>query len=393
MVVRLRQRLKQFVELEAAGGILLIIAAVLALLINNSPLSFLYDMFLEVPVAVQVGALEINKPLLLWINDGLMALFFLLIGLEVKRELLDGHLSRPSQVVLPGMAAIGGMLVPAAIYAWLNWNEPDALKGWAIPMATDIAFALGILGLLGSRVPVTLKLFLMTLAIIDDLGAIVIIALFYSAELSNTSLLFASIFLGIMVLMNRLGVNKLGPYLVIGLFLWISVLKSGVHATLAGVAMAFIIPLRTTDGSPSPLLTAEHALHPWIAFAVMPIFAFANAGVSLKGMTFASVLEPVTLGIILGLLVGKTIGVFGFSWLAIKCRIANMPAESNWTQILAVSILCGIGFTMSLFIGSLAFAPDSAYAGMDRLGILVGSLFSAVIGYLLMAKASPQRAE
>ncbi|SEL60474.1 Na+:H+ antiporter, NhaA family [Atopomonas hussainii] len=393
MVVRLRQRLKQFVELEAAGGILLIIAAVLALLINNSPLSFLYDMFLEVPVAVQVGALEINKPLLLWINDGLMALFFLLIGLEVKRELLDGHLSRPSQVVLPGMAAIGGMLVPAAIYAWLNWNEPDALKGWAIPMATDIAFALGILGLLGSRVPVTLKLFLMTLAIIDDLGAIVIIALFYSAELSNTSLLFASIFLGIMVLMNRLGVNKLGPYLVIGLFLWISVLKSGVHATLAGVAMAFIIPLRTTDGSPSPLLTAEHALHPWIAFAVMPIFAFANAGVSLKGMTFASVLEPVTLGIILGLLVGKTIGVFGFTWLAIKCRIANMPAESNWTQILAVSILCGIGFTMSLFIGSLAFAPDSAYAGMDRLGILVGSLFSAVIGYLLMAKASPQRAE
>lgn len=393
MVVRLRQRLKQFVELEAAGGILLIIAAVLALLINNSPLSFLYDMFLEVPVAVQVGALEINKPLLLWINDGLMALFFLLIGLEVKRELLDGHLSRPSQVVLPGMAAIGGMLVPAAIYAWLNWNEPDALKGWAIPMATDIAFALGILGLLGSRVPVTLKLFLMTLAIIDDLGAIVIIALFYSAELSNTSLLFASIFLGIMVLMNRLGVNKLGPYLVIGLFLWISVLKSGVHATLAGVAMAFIIPLRTTDGSPSPLLTAEHALHPWIAFAVMPIFAFANAGVSLKGMTFASVLEPVTLGIILGLLVGKTIGVFGFSWLAIKCHIANMPAESNWTQILAVSILCGIGFTMSLFIGSLAFAPDSAYAGMDRLGILVGSLFSAVIGYLLMAKASPQRAE
>ena len=393
MVVRLRQRLKQFVELEAAGGILLIIAAVLALLINNSPLSFLYDMFLEVPVAVQVGALEINKPLLLWINDGLMALFFLLIGLEVKRELLDGHLSRPSQVILPGMAAIGGMLVPAAIYAWLNWNEPDALKGWAIPMATDIAFALGILGLLGSRVPVTLKLFLMTLAIIDDLGAIVIIALFYSAELSNTSLLFASIFLGIMVLMNRLGVNKLGPYLVIGLFLWISVLKSGVHATLAGVAMAFIIPLRTTDGSPSPLLTAEHALHPWIAFAVMPIFAFANAGVSLKGMTFASVLEPVTLGIILGLLVGKTIGVFGFSWLAIKCRIANMPAESNWTQILAVSILCGIGFTMSLFIGSLAFAPDSAYAGMDRLGILVGSLFSAVIGYLLMAKASPQRAE
>ena len=393
MVVRLRQRLKQFVELEAAGGILLIIAAVLALLINNSPLSFLDDMFLDVPVAVQVGALEINKPLLLWINDGLMALFFLLIGLEVKRELLDGHLSRPSQVVLPGMAAIGGMLVPAAIYAWLNWNEPDALKGWAIPMATDIAFALGILGLLGSRVPVTLKLFLMTLAIIDDLGAIVIIALFYSAELSNTSLLFASIFLGIMVLMNRLGVNKLGPYLVIGLFLWISVLKSGVHATLAGVAMAFIIPLRTTDGSPSPLLTAEHALHPWIAFAVMPIFAFANAGVSLNGMTFASVLEPVTLGIILGLLVGKTMGVFGFSWLAIKMRIANMPANSNWLQIFALSILCGIGFTMSLFIGSLAFAPDSAYAGMDRLGILVGSLFSAVIGYLLMAKASPQKAE
>ncbi|MCJ8168770.1 Na+/H+ antiporter NhaA [Atopomonas sediminilitoris] len=391
-MVRIRHRLKRFVELESAGGILLILAAILALVINNSPLSFLYDYFLEVPVAVKVGALAIDKPLLLWINDGLMALFFLLIGLEVKRELLEGHLSRPSQVVLPGMAAIGGMLVPAAVFWWFNHHEAEALKGWAIPMATDIAFALGILGLLGSRVPVTLKLFLMTLAIIDDLGAIVVIALFYSADLSNTSLVFAGIFLSTMVLMNRMGVNKLGPYLIIGLFLWVSVLKSGVHATLAGVAMAFIIPLRTTDGSPSPLLLAEHALHPWIAFAIMPIFAFANAGVSLQGLTFASLLDPVPLGIAAGLLIGKTVGVFGFSWLTIKTRMADMPAASNWTQILAVSVLCGIGFTMSLFIGSLAFEPGvNPHAGLDRLGILVGSFFSAVIGYWLMAKSSPAK--
>ncbi|WP_432218809.1 Na+/H+ antiporter NhaA [Pseudomonas kribbensis] len=385
----LRSTFTRFFQLEAASGLLLIAAAILALIINNSPLSWLYTGLLDTPVVAQIGALKIAKPLLLWINDGLMALFFLLIGLEVKREVLDGQLSKPSQIVLPGAAAIGGMLVPALIYWFLNRDNPAALDGWAIPTATDIAFALGVLALLGKRVPVSLKLFLMTLAIIDDLGAIVIIAIFYSGELSTLSLGLAAACIAALVAMNRLGVVKLGPYMIIGLILWVCVLKSGVHATLAGVTLAFCIPLRTKNAEPSPLLTLEHALHPWVAYGILPLFAFANAGLSLTGVTAESFTHQVPMGIAVGLLLGKTIGVFGLTWLAVKTGIAALPQNANWGQVLGVAILCGIGFTMSLFVGSLAFVPGaSEYAGMDRMGILTGSVFAALIGYAVTLAAS-----
>ena len=385
----LRSTFTRFFQLEAASGLLLIAAAILALIINNSQLSWLYSGLLDTPVVAQIGALKIAKPLLLWINDGLMALFFLLIGLEVKREVLDGQLSRPSQLVLPGAAAIGGMLVPALIYWFLHRDNPAALDGWAIPTATDIAFALGVLALLGKRIPVSLKLFLMTLAIIDDLGAIVIIAIFYSGDLSTLSLGLAAACIAALVALNRLGVVKLGPYMIIGLILWVCVLKSGVHATLAGVTLAFCIPLRTKNAEPSPLLTLEHALHPWVAYGILPLFAFANAGLSLSGVTVESFTHLVPMGIAVGLLVGKTVGVFGLTWLAVKTGIAALPQGANWGQVLGVAILCGIGFTMSLFVGSLAFVPGaSEYAGMDRMGILTGSLFAALIGYAVTAAAS-----
>lgn len=385
----LRSTFTRFFAMEAASGLLLIAAAILALIINNSPLSWLYNGLLETPVVAQIGALKIAKPLLLWINDGLMALFFLLIGLEVKREVLEGQLSKPSQIVLPGMAAIGGMLVPALIYWFLNRDNPAALNGWAIPTATDIAFALGVLALLGKRVPTSLKLFLMTLAIIDDLGAIVIIAIFYSGALSTLSLMLAAACIAALVAMNRMGVVKLGPYMIIGLILWVCVLKSGVHATLAGVILAFCIPLRTRNAEPSPSQALEHALHPWVAFGILPLFAFANAGLSLSGVTLESFTHHVPMGIAIGLLLGKTIGVFGLSWLAVKTGLTALPAGANWGQILGVAILCGIGFTMSLFVGSLAFEPGSSdYAGMDRMGILTGSLLAALIGYTVTAAAS-----
>ena len=385
----LRSTFTRFFQLEAASGLLLIAAAALALIINNSPLSFLYNGLLDTPVVAQIGALKIAKPLLLWINDGLMALFFLLIGLEVKREIVDGHLSRPAQIVLPGAAAIGGMVVPALIYWALNKDNPPAVAGWAIPTATDIAFALGVLALLGKRVPTSLKLFLMTLAIIDDLGAIIVIALFYSGELSSLSLMLAATCLVALVAMNRLGVVKLGPYMIIGLILWVCVLKSGVHATLAGVTLALCIPLRTRNAEPSPLLNLEHALHPWVAFGILPLFAFANAGVSLAGVTLESFTHHVPMGIAIGLVAGKTLGVFGLTWLAVKIGIATLPTGANWGQVLGVAILCGIGFTMSLFVGSLAFEPGvSPYAGMDRMGILTGSFIAAVVGYAVTAVAS-----
>ena len=375
----LRSTFTRFFAMEAASGLLLIAAAILALIINNSPLSWLYNGLLETPVVAQVGALKIAKPLLLWINDGLMALFFLLIGLEVKREVLEGQLAKPSQIVLPGAAAIGGMLVPALIYWFLNRDNPPALNGWAIPTATDIAFALGVLALLGKRVPTSLKLFLMTLAIIDDLGAIVIIAIFYSGTLSTLSLMLAGACIAALVAMNRMGVVKLGPYMIIGLILWVCVLKSGVHATLAGVTLAFCIPLRTRNAEPSPLKALEHALHPWVSFGILPLFAFANAGLSLSGVTLESFTHHVPMGIAVGLLLGKTIGVFGLTWMAVKTGIAALPSGANWGQVLGVAILCGIGFTMSLFVGSLAFEPGSSeYAGMDRMGILTGSLLSLI---------------
>ncbi|WP_213937444.1 Na+/H+ antiporter NhaA [Pseudomonas sp. dw_612] len=385
----LRSTFTRFFQLEAASGLLLIAAAALALIINNSSLSWLYNGLLDTPVVAQIGALKIAKPLLLWINDGLMAMFFLLIGLEVKREVLDGQLSKPSQIVLPGAAAIGGMVVPALVYWFLNRDDPTALGGWAIPMATDIAFALGVLALLGKRVPVSLKLFLMTLAIIDDLGAIIVIAIFYSGTLSTLSLALAGACIVALIAMNRLGVVKLGPYMIIGLILWVCVLKSGVHATLAGVTLAFCIPLRTKNAEPSPLLTLEHALHPWVAYGILPLFAFANAGLSLSGVTVESFTHHVPMGIAVGLLLGKTVGVFGLTWLAVKIGIAALPQGANWGQVLGVAILCGIGFTMSLFVGSLAFVPGaSEYAGMDRMGILTGSILAALIGYAVTAAAS-----
>ncbi|MEE5065562.1 Na+/H+ antiporter NhaA [Pseudomonas alliivorans] len=390
----MRNTITRFFQLEAAGGLLLIAAAALALVINNSPLSWLYNAFLETPVEARIGALQIAKPLLLWINDGLMALFFLVIGLEVKREVLEGHLSKPSQVVLPGAAAIGGMVVPALIYVALNTGNAEALNGWAIPMATDIAFALGVLALLGKRVPVSLKLFLMTLAIIDDLGAIIVIALVYSGELSQVSLILAGVSIIALIAMNRSGVSRLAPYLLIGLVLWVCVLKSGIHATLAGVVLAFCIPLRTSTKA-SPLLTLEHGLHPWVAYGILPLFAFANAGVSLAGVTMDSFTHSVPLGIAAGLLLGKTAGVFGLTWLAVRTRLASLPKDANWGHVLGVSILCGIGFTMSLFVGSLAFEPGiSGYAGEDRMGILTGSILSAIIGYGVMVmacKTTPKR--
>ena len=382
----LRSTFTRFFQLEAASGLLLIAAAALALIINNSPLSHYYTAFLDVPVAVQIGALKIAKPSLLWINDGLMALFFLLIGLEVKRELLDGQLSRPSQVILPGTAAIGGMVVPALIYWYINKDFPDAHGGWAIPMATDIAFALGVLALLGKRVPVSLKLFLMTLAIIDDLGAIIVIAVFYSSELSGVSLMLAAACLVVLIAMNRMGVIKIAPYMIVGLILWVCVLKSGVHATLAGVTLAFCIPLRTRNSEPSPLMGIEHALHPWVAYGILPLFAFANAGVSLTGVNLHSFTHHVPIGIAAGLLIGKTVGVFGLTWIVIKTGLAALPTGANWGQLFGVAILCGIGFTMSLFVGSLAFVSGSSdYVGMDRMGILTGSILAALIGYAVTA--------
>ncbi len=377
---------QRFMHNDTSVGILLIGAAALAMLCANTGLYKYYDMLLEVPVIVAVGALEISKPLLLWINDGLMALFFLLIGLEVKRELISGELSSPSQIVLPGVAAIGGMVVPALFYVALNYNNDIALQGWAIPTATDIAFSLGVLALLGSRVPPTLKLFLMALAIIDDLGAIIIIALFYTSQLSTVSILLASACLVILTIFNRTGVTRLGPYMLVGMIMWVCVLKSGVHATLAGVALAFAIPMKVVDeDGNSPLEALEHRLHRWVNFFILPLFAFTNAGVALSVQQITGLMEPSPLGVITGLFLGKQIGIFLFSFVLIKMGYAKLPTGASWIQLYGVSVLCGIGFTMSLFIGSLAFETTGAeYLIADRAGILLGSFMSAVLGYVVL---------
>ena len=383
---RVTNLMREFLRLESASGLILIAMLVLAMLLANSPLSNWYNALLEIPMSVSVGALEIAKPLLLWVNDGLMAVFFLLIGLEVKREIIEGQLSSRSQLILPGLAALGGLVLPALIYVGINRGDANALNGWAIPAATDIAFALGILSLLGQRVPISLKLFLTALAIMDDLAAILIIAIFYSGDLSLTSLLLAAVMLAVLFVLNRLRVVRLGAYVVAGIILWVLVLKSGVHATLAGVALAFAIPFRVeSKETPSPLLHLEHMLHPWVAFGIMPIFAFVNAGVPLAGISLSTLLSPVPLGIALGLFVGKQVGVFGFSWLGIKTGLAQLPDNSSWWQLYGTAVLCGIGFTMSLFIGSLAFEHRGLdYASTARLGILVGSLLSAVAGYAIL---------
>lgn len=389
----MKQLLIRFFKLEAASGILLIIATCLALIANNSPLSGFYRDFLNTRVVFAVQELVISKPLELWINDGLMAIFFLLIGLEVKKEVLQGQLSRPSQVILPSVAALGGMLVPAVIFWLFNHNDPQAHSGWAIPMATDIAFSLGILALLGRSVPVSLRLFLMTLAIIDDLGAILVIALFYSGNLSMEALGLAVICLAILIVLNIFNVRSLGLYLIVGIVLWVCVLKSGIHATIAGVVLAFTIPLKVPareNGNP-PLIKLEHALAPWVAYFILPLFAFVNAGISFATITMDHLFSAVTLGIVLGLLVGKTIGVFGFTWIIIKLKLAKLPDDANWLLVLGVAILCGIGFTMSLFVGALSFPAGNEYIGIDRVGILVGSFLSAVIGYCVMRFAIKQK--
>ena len=343
--------LEDFIKQDSSSGILLIIAAVLAMLMVNSPLNWLYDALLSTPVEIRVGALQLAKPLLLWVNDGLMAVFFLLIGLEVKREFLEGELSRLDQIILPGLGAIGGMAVPAGIYIWLNQGDPIALNGWAIPAATDIAFALGVLALLGNRVPVSLRVFLMALAIFDDLGAIIIIALFYTVELSVTSLVLALTAVAVMVVMNLMNVTRISAYVLVGTFLWIAVLKSGVHATLAGVVVGMMIPLRSpTQPDFSPLKTMEHGLHQWVAFMIVPIFAFANAGVSLEGVSFGSLLEPIPLGIAGGLFIGKQVGILLFCGLAILLGFAKLPTGASWAGFYGTAVLCGIGFTMSLFL-------------------------------------------
>lgn len=384
--------LKAFLRLESAGGILLVIATVLALLFANSPLAGLYDTFLALPLEVRVAEFQIAKPLLLWINDGLMAMFFFLVGLELKRELLEGELSSPDRLILPVVAAIGGMAVPAAIYVAFNWGDSQAMSGWAIPAATDIAFALGVLSLLGTRVPAALKVFLVSLAIIDDIGAIVIIALFYTSDLSMISLIVAAVCVILLSIINRRGVVDLPPYLLIGLVLWASVLKSGVHATLAGVVLAFFIPFRIpNERGHSPARELEHDLHPSVAFVILPLFAFANAGVALDARAMQEIFTSVPMGIAAGLFVGKQLGVFGCAWLAVKLRLAPTPTL-RWSEVYGAALLCGIGFTMSLFIGSLAFGQSGSnqlYA--DRLGILLGSFLSALAGYFYLNAVLPRQ--
>ena len=381
-----------FMKLESASGILMLTAAIIAMLAANSPLAGLYGELLDTTVAVQVGALSISKPLLLWVNDGLMAVFFFLIGLEIKREVMEGELSSVSQIVLPSVGALGGMVIPAMIYIWMNWSDPVALDGWAIPVATDIAFALALLSVFGSRVPTALKVFLLTLAIFDDLAAIVIIALFYSGDLSLGALLIGAIALIVAIIMNKTGVTRTSSYILLGIVLWIAVLKSGVHATLAGVLIALCIPMRDKQGN-SPLRELENDLHSPVAFAILPAFAFANAGLSLAGMSIEDLYHPVTLGVVSGLFIGKALGILGFVGIAVGLRLVQLPKNVNWTQLLGVAFACGIGFTMSLFIAGLAFehGSDDYYSG-DRLGILVGSILSALVAYALLHFSLPKSA-
>ncbi len=376
-----------FIKKESSAGVLLIIVTILALLLQNSMLSEFYNSFLHTHVEIRFGDLQIAKPLLLWVNDGLMAIFFFLIGLEVKREIMEGHLSSLSKISLPAISALGGMVVPALVFIAFNRGESFAMNGWAIPTATDIAFALGILSLLGSRVPTSLKIFLMALAIIDDLGAIVIIAIFYTSELSTISILIASISLIILFIMNRFGVIRRTAYILVGIVLWISVLKSGVHATLAGVALAFMIPLNSIDKKGkkfSMLKEMEQGLHYWVAFMILPLFAFVNAGVDLKDISIDEMFTTVPMGIMLGLFIGKQVGVFGFSWIAIKLGWAKLPNSSSWLQLYGVSVLTGIGFTMSLFVDSLAYNDTQIYHFADKLAILIGSFLSGLVGYLIL---------
>ena len=375
-----------FLRLESASGIILMFAAVIAIAFANSPLSIYYDLLLNTPVEIRIGAFEIAKPLLLWINDGLMAVFFFLVGLELKREIVVGELSSLSNIILPAVGAAGGMVVPALIYVYFNHNDPIAIQGWAIPAATDIAFALGVLALLGSRVPTSIKVFLTSLAIFDDIGAIIIIALFYTSKISITSLIIAALCIVILFWLNKRNEASTSIYIAVGVVMWASLLKSGVHATLAGVILAAFIPLKSkSDENISPLKNLEHDLHSVVAFCILPIFAFANAGISLLDMGVEQITHGVPLGIALGLFLGKQLGVFGFCWLAVKLNFTSLPKEISWPTLYGVAALCGIGFTMSLFIGSLAFEATEVNLLFDeRLGIIIGSLLSGITGYFIL---------
>ena len=384
------QAWREFLRLESAGGLILVSAAVFALVLANSPLADLYNGVLSLKLTITVENFGVSKPLLLWINDGLMAVFFLLVGLELKREVVEGQLSSPDQIVLPALAAIGGLAVPAVIYWMINKDNPQGINGWAIPTATDIAFALAILSLLGSRVPASLKIFLTTIAIFDDLAAIIIIAIFYSADLSTVSLAAAGAGIVVLFVLNRLGVQSLAAYLIVGLFIWLFVLKSGVHATLAGIVVAAFIPLKSCDDH-SPARHLEHILHPWVAFGVLPVFAFANAGVSFAGVSSDAVYGTVSMGIALGLFFGKQIGVFGVTALVVGLGLAKKPEGSSWAMLYGIALICGVGFTMSLFIGSLAFEHGGfAQATALRIGVIVGSVVSGFCGWLVLHLSLPK---
>jgi Na+:H+ antiporter, NhaA family len=393
--MRLSRVIYNFIQLEASSGITLFVMAVLALIIDNSPASFYYHEFFNTLVSVQFGDYALAKPVLLWVNDGFMTIFFLLVGLEIKRELFEGELNTMAKAMLPAIAAFGGMALPALIYIAFNYQDTEALRGWAIPTATDIAFSLGILSLLGRRVPPALKVFLMALAIFDDIGAVIIIAMFYTHDISLWSLEFAASLMGVLLLMNRCRVTSYLPYCIVGAILWLCVLQSGVHATLAGIVLAFAIPLRDPL-RPNYLPAAEliKALHPWVAFAILPLFAFANAGVSFEGFSWHHFAGPISMGILLGLLIGKQLGIWGASMLAIRCGIARVPQGASPAGIYGVGLLGGVGFTMSLFVGTLAFEfghSASLHAAMVRTGVLAGSLLSGLFGYLLLRNLYPPK--
>jgi NhaA family Na+:H+ antiporter len=383
--------LTSFFKLESASGIILMVTAVLALIAVNSPLQPYYALLLDTPVIVQIGDLEVNKPFLLWVNDGFMAVFFFLVGLELKREFIEGELSDRRNIILPGVGAIGGMAVPALVYIYFNSGDEAAMAGWAIPAATDIAFALGILSLLGSRVPTSLKVFLTSLAIFDDIGAVIIIAIFYTSNISQRALVVVAICIVVLFFVNRRNTASKSVYITLGIIMWIATLKSGVHATLAGVVLAMFIPMQSKHSpESSPLKDIEHDLHTIVAFFILPIFAFVNAGINLTGVGIEEVLHNVPLGIALGLFVGKQLGVFGLCWLVIQLGLTSLPKGISWTSLYGTAALCGVGFTMSLFIGSLAFEETGVNLLFDeRLGIIIGSLISGLAGYLILRFSLP----
>ena len=382
-------RIQKFMQMEASAGLVLMGVAVLAMNFANTGLAGLYTSVMDTNIRVGIGSFEISKPALLWINDGLMAIFFFLIGLEIKREVLLGELSSIDKAILPIFAAIGGMAVPGLVYVAINWGTPENLVGWAIPAATDIAFALGVLALLSTRAPVALKVFLLAVAIIDDLGAIIIIAIFYTSELSTNALTFSMLGFAAAVALNRMGIQRIAPYIIIGVIMWVFVLKSGVHATLAGVLIALTIPLKEKNGDKALLYKVEHALHPWVAYMILPIFAFANAGVSLNGLSVSDLTQPLTFGIAAGLFLGKQIGVVAATWIAVKSGIAKLPEGINWLHLYGVACLTGIGFTMSLFVGSLAFGADDAMNAV-RLGVIFGSVLSGILGFVILRSIAPK---